>query len=757
MAFKAFFLLSLAAFTVAGAAEAEGTCQGATCKIDDRQTLLQSRLIHDEDTEDQEPSIAEEDEDEDDEVDNVEGLHPRAYHSMLYGVPLVLGNVSNFTALYSQGSGGAPIEDITHKFGDLASDAALLASHVSGFITMMQEEVLEEGDDSCPSDSLVAIGGCIQKAMCLLQSQVDAHDVPNNKDLKKYALLEEMHAAFKDITWPQAQAMLALVEEKYDATKPVKHMAPAEHACDANKAWDKSNSLLEMSSELASAYATSATLVNTAKATHAIMDAHNHNASVDATVAALHAAWKPSCELLRCDHTNYRDLWRASHAHSSSLLDMGASARHMQVHIQTRKTLELRMQQFLAEHAKDEATARKIHKHEATEWSGAPKQYFSQTRGAYAEFMVDRAFSLPVSTRVYPLRLFDGEKLENSLAEEGESHVLDTIRGDKAKAVNDEYAYKSQDDDDYDDEANLAMVEKENAEDADLKKFASTRRFGKVGKFFKKAGKAVGIKKVNFKDIGNAVGKFGGNAWNSFKNGVQATADAIVAADPTGFSGAAVGIANSVVNKLKSVDYGKLVNDVGNDISSVTNRFANAALNAANQFAKFLLSLFACFGTASEGYVYGYGFKVPCDAGTEGCVTPNSNPPWAIAFGFGVTGQGTGPLNGFVHMINAAQGQPYGFGIAVAASIVAGACPGGAATGGARVGIGVSVGFNCNGGSNDCSVQIAIGAMGSALIPSEGCAGPASIGPAKCFFAYSVMVSVMCCKYGFISKSGDCR
>merc|ERR1719335_1468306 len=129
-------------------------------------------------------------------------------------------------------------------------------------------------------------------------------------------------------------------------------------------------------------------------------------------LTALHAAWKPSCELLRCDHTNYRDLWRAPHAHSSSLLDMGASARHMQVHIQTRKTLELRMQQFLAEHAKDEATARKIHKHEATEWSGAPKQYFSQTRGAYAEFMVDRAFSLPVSTRVYPLRLFDGEKLE---------------------------------------------------------------------------------------------------------------------------------------------------------------------------------------------------------------------------------------------------------------------------------------------------------------------------------------------------------
>merc|ERR1719171_1983098 len=487
------------------------------------------------------------------------------------------------------------------------------------------------------------------------------------------------------------------------------------------------------------------------------MDAHNHNASVDATVAALHAAWKPSCELLRCDHTNYRDLWRASHAHSSSLLDMGASARHMQVHIQTRKTLELRMQQFLAEHAKDEATARKIHKHEATEWSGAPKQYFSQTRGAYAEFMVDRAFSLPVSTRVYPLRLFDGEKLEKSFAEEGASHHLDTIRGDKAKAVNDEYAYKSQDDDDYDDEANLAMVEKENAEDADLKKFASTRRFGKVGKFFKKAGKAVGIKKVNFKDIGNAVGKFGGNAWNSFKNGVQATADAIVAADPTGFSGAAVGIANSVVNKLKSVDYGKLVNDVGNDISSVTNRFANAALNAANQFAKFLLSLFACFGTASEGYVYGYGFKVPCDAGTDGCVSPNTNPPWAIAFGFGVTGQGTGPLNGFVHMINAAQGQPYGFGIAVAASIVVGACPGGAQTGGARVGIGVSVGFNCNGGSQDCSVQIAIGAIGSALIPSEGCMGPAKIGPAGCFFAYSVMVSIMCCSYGFISKSGDCR
>jgi len=264
-------------------------------------------------------------------------------------------------------------------------------------------------------------------------------------------------------------------------------------------------------------------------------------------------------------------------------------------------------------------------------------------------------------------------------------------------------------------------------------------------------------RRINFRNVGNAIGKFGGQAWNSFKNGVANTANTIVAADPTGISAHAVKFGNSVVNQLKSVNYGDLVNDVGNDIASVTQRFANAALNAANQFAKFLLSLFACLGTASEGYVYGYGFKVPCDAGTDGCVSPNTNPPWAIAFGFGVTGQGTGPLNGFVHMINAAQGQPYGFGIAVAASIVVGACPGGASTGGARVGIGVSVGFNCNGGSQDCSVQIAIGAMGSALIPSDGCIGPAKIGPAGCFFAYSVMVSVMCCKYGFISKSGDCR
>merc|ERR1719393_407071 len=68
---------------------------------------------------------------------------------------------------------------------------------------------------------------------------------------------------------------------------------------------------------------------------------------LEETVAALHRAWKVPCEMLDCDHTNYWDLLGASHRHSLALIESGASAHHMRVHVGVRARMEHRMQVFI--------------------------------------------------------------------------------------------------------------------------------------------------------------------------------------------------------------------------------------------------------------------------------------------------------------------------------------------------------------------------------------------------------------------------
>merc|ERR1719440_1128984 len=149
--------------------------------------------------------------------------------------------------------------------------------------------------------------------------------------------------------------MMAVLKQEDVKVKKVDFVSPGELACAGLKKLRKKikkakrgRSFMEADNEeQEAAYRVSAALVSAAETTHAVLDSHTANSSVEETVAALHRAWQVPCEMLACDHTNYWDLLGASHGHSLALIEAGASAHHMRVHVGVRSRLEHRMQVFL--------------------------------------------------------------------------------------------------------------------------------------------------------------------------------------------------------------------------------------------------------------------------------------------------------------------------------------------------------------------------------------------------------------------------
>jgi len=752
----------------------------------DGEVLLQSKLaidqtdVEEDGLDDKDKAVAESD-------DDVEGLDERGFRSLLLAMPLVLGNISNYSSLLSTQT--LDHLSVTHKFGeDKASDVKLLLKDVDGFMTLMQEEVLDKDDNACPRNSVAGIGGCISRAMCLMQYYVDGNKgAADKKEVQKYALIEELYTRFKDMTWPQTISLLGLAE-RYNPKTPVGYSAPHQHACDADSAWDKDDSgasLLETSSEMATAYSRSAALVSASKASHAIMDAHTQNSSVAATVAALHRAWKPACEQLSCDGTNYRDLWRASHAHSMNLIETGASARHMSVHIRTRQRLEHRMQQFLGEHGK--ALADKIHKDDATTWRSAPRQYFNQNRGAFLQSMMgiitDK--NAPLSTRVYPLRLIDGHNLQQSLLEQGKTQTLQFLRSDAALMV----AKHADNDDDLieDEDQDLVQADVDTTGEDDKLRTApgdadGVPAWSRVGKGFHKST--------------SAVANFNTDSWDQFAAGIPKSKEDIAALDdaPGGMNHAeglnVIPGVDQLATYSAKLDWGKYIKTItetaeatntklaegeitgfeslGNDIDAVTTKFAHVAATATQEASKFLLSLLACSGSFAEGFGHGFGFKFPSDNEQE----MTGVWPFGVQFAFGLTSGDEAAEEGIEDLIN---GELLGVSLNAQAGIVFGAVPGTNEAGGIRVGLGVTAGFGCEAGDEnpqggpDCKVDLALGAVGSALIPSVGCLGgdtvksgsktveTHAIGSFKCYFSYAATVTIMCCEFYLISGQGNCR
>jgi len=357
-------------------------------------------------------------------------------------LPLVLTNLSNFSGLLD--SKNAPhFDNNTHHFGTGSADLALLYEKVEGFYHVLHENMdsAEDAATYCPFESWTHIPTCISIAMCII-----SNDVPAHAPLELYTIYTEVEARFHSITWDLIEAEFASegqgdsiqeheVPEKYRCDKPAgeDESTSAKYFSDdvaATPTADNGSSLIQSDSQaLAATLAVSAALDHATLSTHAILDSHGkepianngtaHRSHMDATVSALRVAWKDVCQSMQCDHTNYLDLFAASHGHTHALIQNGASARHLRAHITKRVKLEVRVQHFIAEHG--EAFASKAYRADDMKSENVQKieDYLGKGRDAMNRHVLPYIASLD---ETMALRLVDSQSMEVYLDDAANSH-----------------------------------------------------------------------------------------------------------------------------------------------------------------------------------------------------------------------------------------------------------------------------------------------------------------------------------------------
>jgi len=355
---------------------------------------------------------------------------------LLLSLPIVLQNLTNYSGLIKVSQGSHKLEEgVSHSFGNIDSDESLLFDNVNGFFTVLHKSLKDtndktpDADSYCPFNNVSVIKRCLELALCLVQGGVQG----GFPSIQMYSLLEELQCGFQEIGWDNIISSLEQENEKSETTISDDYLPSGHYSCDATSDWMQTNgsaTLLQTngkekktdSSFLAVAYRTSAALLDAAKTTHAVLDSWTHNASVDATLAALHRALAPACKLLNCDHTNYYDLYGASHSHSLALIDAGASAQHMRVHIRSRFRLEKRMQRFLGEHGV--LFMEKMYRTEGTT-TEAQSQYVSLGRVALMSFVAEYPQTQGVND--IWLDLLNRERMKVFFERRGKAHLLDSL------------------------------------------------------------------------------------------------------------------------------------------------------------------------------------------------------------------------------------------------------------------------------------------------------------------------------------------
>jgi hypothetical protein len=351
----------------------------------------------------------------------------------MYASMVNLTSVTHGVALWDS---GLKTNDGQEPYGSKGHDEAAVLSKVQGFFAALHEELeraaktgLMTGDKiqkyatKCQPNDIDVVKWCFQAAMCLVQRSVATNGAIT---MEGYALLQELSGRFATIGWDNI-LMNAFAREEQKVVGQVsqdKYVNPEDFLCEgvsAQLALAQIES--EASSSLAEAYRTTASLEQAAKTTHAILDAHSHNSSVTDTLDALHQAWEPACQLMGCDHTNYLDLFGASHSHSSALLELGASADHMHVQIRTRLTLENRMQRFLGEHGATFAVH--MYRTQGTSSNAQVEKYYTKIRSSFVRFLQDMPKTQSVTGNW--LDMVDRNHAAKIFEKQGKTDVYDHI------------------------------------------------------------------------------------------------------------------------------------------------------------------------------------------------------------------------------------------------------------------------------------------------------------------------------------------
>lgn len=351
--------------------------------------------------------------------------HPKQRNKLLYMATLIA--LQNVTAVAND------IDNPRlHDASDHDNDVALVQDSAAGLFFLMRQILLDKADKFCPLDDYTSIRLCLSSAICVIEKNLQAE----LEYTQAYTLMQEYMVKFETVTWPQLVDVLEQVDPKDVALKKVGYRDPDELSC---RGYDlltppgpsdagpdlglTASGSSSDSSARADAYHTSTALINAAKTTHRILDAHTSNTSLDVTIKALHGAWEHPCKLLNCDHTNYWDFVGASYSHSVALLESGASAEHMRTHVQTRARLDHRVQHFMGHDGVSQA--HRVFTSEGTHTDARATRYGSVVIGGLRHVLT----SLPESYEIYGhlFSLVDRQKLKTFFDEPGQPSVVDAV------------------------------------------------------------------------------------------------------------------------------------------------------------------------------------------------------------------------------------------------------------------------------------------------------------------------------------------
>eukprot|EP00438_Fugacium_kawagutii_P001404 Skav212011 [mRNA] locus=scaffold3771:35953:38657:+ [translate_table: standard] len=184
-----------------------------------------------------------------------------------------------------------------------------LTDLVSGFYAVLHEEMKEDGPQHCPKGNVGLIPMCISLSTCLLQAKV-----PSKVSMEFYGAMMEQVARFEDVTWETVLRALG-IEGNLNLDSAT---IPSKFACDSRDLGNHSlvqslgAALLQEDSEMERRLIMSRALQRSVESSHRILDSvdttnpwNTSQHQLDSVGEQLASVWRPICDELGCDSSNY--------------------------------------------------------------------------------------------------------------------------------------------------------------------------------------------------------------------------------------------------------------------------------------------------------------------------------------------------------------------------------------------------------------------------------------------------------------------
>jgi len=623
------------------------------------------------------------------------------------------------------------------------SDVSELLDNAAGLYHVMHRVMgKEKANDLCKDGDFSSFRACLHSTMCVIEKYTHSNPEADNEEIKTYTLMVELYEDFKTLTWERLN--VDLLSEGADESLGNFEFVPQSEltgGCDGFTGFLgalKSAGLLETdieeSSEVAAAVRVSKSLINAAKTSHAVLDAHATNSSADGTVTALHQAWSEPCKLMLCDHTNYYDMLGASYTHSLALLNMGVSADHMKVHTATRSMLEKRMQKFLVGHGS--TFADRFIKTEGTFTEARLSQYSDALLNAVKATLVKVPLTYGVDAML--LSMVARSEMQKFAVTPLQENALRALQSDNLVAYADANKLREK--------MNLPPSSMDTEEDLDWEEppedlLDITRRASEGYSHHKNLDISLerkGPVKALMKAT-TAAANWVGNAANDIAD-------------------VAVDVGNTVANTVVAVGKGiaKVGETIANGVVAGFTAMSEAIVTVAKgiyagvkAFVDFIVSLISCFGAGAVAKV-GY---LADNAPPTLYIAPK---PATVALTIAIA-----VLGGLTNILKKKQVDT---GVGIELSVVAGFCPSMKRAASLRLGFGAGVSVACT-VEKGCLLTVSVGAVASAGLPKKRhprCIAGRDFYNFECMQTFGIVIKLFCCEVSLLPpfcqtcKGGGC-